>query len=536
MSQRALRQAGASSAPSAPRRRPRPNAVNTPPPATTGEALAREARWLADTAAAFSLFGLALEAPPAQAIAQAERAPMWSPSRARKFPRMERRGVHIPPRLAISLLPAFDWIVIALAAEFAARWGYGAGLGELALGQAGSLIAAALSLKAGLWLTETYRVAPARLRPERGVGGLALGAILGLAVATFAAPDARTAGALAALLPFAAMLMAGLHAALAVWIKAAHRRGLFSETVVVIGATEAAQRFIARAQRTGDVRVVALADDRYARGGEAAAGDVASLIAWAGLPHVDRIVIALSHKAEARVRDVIERLQASPNRVDLLLDFDVHSVHGVAAEKLNGVAVACVSGRPACRRRALVKRALDLALGTLLLTLLAAPMLGIALAIKHDSKGSVLFRQRRHGFNNRPFTLLKFRSLEIGGGGPTRVGAFLRRYGLDELPQLINVLKGEMSLVGPRPHAVGMRTGARAPETIVAAYAQRHRVKPGITGWAQINGARGGVKTPAALRQRVKLDLDYVAKASLWMDLGIIARTPAAMWTGGGAR
>lgn len=536
MSQRALSQAGAKPAPPAPRRRPRPNVVKTPP-ASPDSALQREARWLADTAAAFSLFGLALEAPSATRL-NLEHSP--SPSRAdaqqRKFPRLDRRGAHIPPRLALGLAPAFDWIIIALAAEFAARWGYGAGLGDLTLGQAGSLIAAALSLKVGLWLTETYRVAPARLRPERGIGGLALGAILGLGVASFAAPDARSAGALAAILPFAAMLMAGLHAALAIWIAAAHRRGLFSETVAVVGATEAAQRFIARAQRSGDVRIVALADDRGARAPDAIAGDVASLIAWDGLPHVDRIVIALPHTAEARVRDIIGKLQAAPNRVDLLLDFDVHHVRGAGAEKLNGVAVACVSGRPSCRRRALVKRAQDFVLSALLVTLFAAPMLAIALAIKHDSKGPILFRQRRYGFNNRPFTLLKFRSLEIGGGGPTRVGAFLRRYGLDELPQLINVLKGEMSLVGPRPHAVGMRTGARAPEAIVAAYAQRHRVKPGITGWAQINGARGGVKTPAALRQRVKLDLDYVARASLWLDLTIIARTPLAMWAGARAR
>jgi lipopolysaccharide/colanic/teichoic acid biosynthesis glycosyltransferase len=167
-------------------------------------------------------------------------------------------------------------------------------------------------------------------------------------------------------------------------------------------------------------------------------------------------------------------------------------------------------------------------------------MLAIAVAVKLDSSGPVLYRQRRHGFNNRVITILKFRTMRHDPGAPlrqvvqddprvTRIGRLLRLTSLDELPQLINVLRGEMSLVGPRPHAVGMKAAERELDDIIAEYAHRHRVKPGITGWAQINGSRGPVDTPAAVRKRVRMDLEYVSRASLWFDLQILARTAPAL-------
>jgi lipopolysaccharide/colanic/teichoic acid biosynthesis glycosyltransferase len=188
----------------------------------------------------------------------------------------------------------------------------------------------------------------------------------------------------------------------------------------------------------------------------------------------------------------------------------------------------------------LAKRAQDLALGSLMLAAMAIPMLIIALAVKIDSRGPVLYRQRRHGFNNRVITVLKFRTMrheteasarpaQPGDPRITRIGAWLRPYSLDELPQLINVLAGEMSLVGPRPHAIDLKAAERELSHIVADYAHRHRVKPGITGWAQVNGSRGAVRTPACVRRRLKLDLEYVAGASLWLDLQILLRTVPAL-------
>jgi len=521
------------------------------------DASTREARHLAQLAASFCLFGLRMDQLQWTASEEEEAISAEEPYRiedpadappandqvapARAFPELTQRGLHVEPRYAIRLIQAIDWIVVALAAQFAALWGAGAGLAELSLGQSAAFVFGSLSLKVGLWVTETYRVTPRRIRPERGLGGLALGAILGLVVANVLAPDARGAAALAATLPMAAMLLALIHGALAVWINAAHRQGLFSETIVLVGATEAAERLVMRAAQSGEARVIAVVDDRLSRAPGALAdtpvgGNLDDLLAWEGLPHVDRIVITVTQKAETRVRAMIERLRAIPNRVDLLLDYDTQSVRGGRVERLGGSAVACVSGRPHSARRALVKRAQDLVLGAGLAVLFALPMLIIAAAVKFDSKGPALYRQRRHGFNNRVITVLKFRTMRHDPDAPlrqvcpnderiTRIGAFLRRTSLDELPQLVNVLRGDMSLVGPRPHAVGMKAAERDLVCIVAEYAHRHRVKPGITGWAQINGSRGPIETPAAVRRRLKLDLEYVSRASLWLDLQILAGT-----------
>lgn len=540
MSQAALQRPGADLA--------HADAVNVSPEA-------REAQRLAEHAAAFCLFGLrialdeAAYRPSAEVAYQPETTEPPAPANDAQprfaFPELATRGLHVPGRTALRLMQAVDWVLVVAAAEFAARWGAGAGLLSLSLGQAFAFVLAALSLKAGLWLTEAYRTSPGAVRAERGLGGLALGAMLGLGVATFAASDAQSAGALAATLPVVAMLMAGAHAALALWIRAAHKRGVFAETVVLIGATDAAQRMAARAAKTGEARIVAIVDDRLARcpaavGQSPVGGAIEDLLAWDGLPNVDRIVITVTQKAEARVRDIIERLRVTPNRVDLLLDYETQSVRGRGAERFSGAAVACVSGRPRNFARLAAKRAQDVVLSLGLLAIFALPMLAIAIAIRCDSKGPVLYRQRRHGFNNRPITILKFRSMRHTPDAPlaqvcandpriTRVGRWLRRTSLDELPQLFNVLRGEMSLVGPRPHAIGMKAADRELSHIVAEYAHRHRVKPGITGWAQVNGSRGPVDTAAALRRRVRLDLEYVSRASLWLDIQILLRSAPAL-------
>lgn len=494
-------------------------------------------------AAFLAMFGIKEES--AQAAFVTEEPAPAPANDARAFPTLTRRGIHIESHFAIGFIQAIDWVVVAAVAQLAALWGMGGSLTELSLGDAAAFVLSALALKLGMWVTESYRTTPARIRPERGAGGLALGAILGLVIANVLAPDARSAGALAAILPIAAILLAGIHAALAIWIRALHKKGVFSETIVLIGATDAAERIVSHAGKSGDARIVAVVDDRLARAPSAVAhapvgGDLDALIAWDGLPHVDRIVITVTQKAEARVRTIIERLRVVPNRVDLLLIDQTESVRGRRIDKLTGAAVACVSGRPRNTRRAIVKRAQDIVLGAGLLALFALPMLVIATLIKLDSRGPVIYRQRRHGFNNRVITILKFRTMRHDPGAPlkqvakddpriTKIGGFLRRTSLDELPQLFNVLGGAMSLVGPRPHAVGMKAADRDLAHIVAEYAHRHRVKPGITGWAQVNGSRGPIETPALVRQRVKLDLAYVSGASLWLDLQILARTAPAL-------
>jgi lipopolysaccharide/colanic/teichoic acid biosynthesis glycosyltransferase len=166
----------------------------------------------------------------------------------------------------------------------------------------------------------------------------------------------------------------------------------------------------------------------------------------------------------------------------------------------------------------------------------------IAIAIRLDSPGPALLRQRRTGFNNRDFYVLKFRTMyhdaadptvkrQVLAGDPrvTRVGAILRRTSLDELPQIFNVLRGEMSFIGPRPHAPGTRAGGRPFEEVMARYAARHRVKPGLTGLAQVRGWRGPTETEDKLIRRVESDLEYIETWSPWLDLVILVRTLLAV-------
>jgi lipopolysaccharide/colanic/teichoic acid biosynthesis glycosyltransferase len=188
------------------------------------------------------------------------------------------------------------------------------------------------------------------------------------------------------------------------------------------------------------------------------------------------------------------------------------------------------------------KRLLDLAVVALLLAVLGPAMLLIALAIRLDSPGPVLFRQQRIGFRGRMFWMLKFRTMHHPASPATalhqatrrdrrvtRFGALLRRTSLDELPQLVNVLRGEMSMVGPRPHAPGTCAGGRPFEQITPLYAARHRMRPGLTGLAQVRGLRGATETEDKLVHRLDADLEYIETWSLWLDLVVLARTAVAV-------
>ena len=198
--------------------------------------------------------------------------------------------------------------------------------------------------------------------------------------------------------------------------------------------------------------------------------------------------------------------------------------------------------RPLAGWRGTAKRLIDIIVSLLLLTLNAPLLLLVAIAIKLDSPGPVLFRQRRIGLGNHPFELLKFRTMHHGPPDDgrlrqtrphdprvTRVGALLRRTSFDELPQLWHVLRGDMSLVGPRPHAPGTCAGATPFEQVSARYQWRHQVLPGITGLAQVRGWRGQTDTEEKLLYRLDSDLEYIATWSLWLDCVILARTVAAV-------
>ncbi len=192
-----------------------------------------------------------------------------------------------------------------------------------------------------------------------------------------------------------------------------------------------------------------------------------------------------------------------------------------------------IGRRPLSAGEVMLKRLFDLVLAGIGLILLAPLFLAVAVLIKLDSPGPVFFRQRRYGFNQQAFGVFKFRSMKVQPDGPfrqasrdddriTRIGALLRKTNIDELPQLLNVILGDMSLVGPRPHALAHD---RSFERRIALYARRHNVKPGITGWAQVNGFRGETRTDAAMEARVQADLHYIDNWSIWLDMSIIVQT-----------
>jgi exopolysaccharide biosynthesis polyprenyl glycosylphosphotransferase len=290
------------------------------------------------------------------------------------------------------------------------------------------------------------------------------------------------------------------------------------------------------------MHVLGVFDDRLARSPEAVEGvpvlgDVAALIGHRIMPHVDRIVLALD--PSARARQIACRLAVLPNEISLLVDLAGDGREDAALARIADSALAQLAGAPQDGGRVFAKRLLDLALSVAAVAALSPLLLLIALAIKLDSPGPVFFRQRRHGFNNEEIVVWKFRTMRHAPAPAsamveqvkaqddriTRVGRFLRGKSLDELPQLFNVVTGEMSLVGPRPHALGTKTGETESAKLVAEYAWRHRIKPGLTGWAAINGSRGPMSTPEDVRRRVALDLEYIERQSFWLDVWIMLKT-----------
>jgi len=321
------------------------------------------------------------------------------------------------------------------------------------------------------------------------------------------------------------------------------RLGRLTPNIVVVGATDNAARLIESALETREVNVLGIFDDRSDRApvalrGVPVLGDTTDLLDHKILPYVDRVVITVTSAAQTRVRSLIDRLRILPNAVTLFVDVDGQDTRAATLARLTDAPLAQVSGLREDERRAFWKRVQDLGVGLIALALAAPVMLLIALAIRLEGPGPVLFRQRRHGFNNEAITVLKFRSMRVDATDHTarrqvekddervtRVGRFIRRTSLDELPQLLNVLQGEMSLVGPRPHPIGMLTAGEESQRLVAEYAWRHRMKPGITGWAQINGMRGGIRDEGKARRGVQLDLHYIENWSLLLDLRIMVRT-----------
>ncbi len=338
-----------------------------------------------------------------------------------------------------------------------------------------------------------------------------------------------------------------LHAAW--WALVARWRslGLLTPNVVVVGATSHAEDLISTAIDRRDMNILGVFDDRSDRSpgamlGVPVLGATDSMLRHRIMPYVDLIVVTIDESASARVRQIMGRLAVLPNPVTLLFDEAAETRRAAAIEQIADAPLASLHPATDAARKAFAKRVQDLVIGVAALLVFAPIMVLIALAVRLDSAGPVFFRQRRQGFNNEEISVWKFRSMRHEAADPralrqvtadddriTRVGRVLRKTSLDELPQLFNVIVGEMSLVGPRPHAIGMKTGDVESAELVAEYAHRHRIKPGMTGWAAINGSRGPLHEPEEVSRRVALDVGYIERQSIWLDLQIMVKTIPSM-------
>ena len=348
-------------------------------------------------------------------------------------------------------------------------------------------------------------------------------------------------------------LFCALHIGWWVMVRQLRQSGRLTPNIVIVGATKNAERIIKSALERRDVAVLGVFDDRLGRAPEQIAGVpvlgvTSDLIGHRMMPFVDRVVITVTSTAQARIRAIAAQLRTLPNEVTLLMDIGQDGGEAgasrTAASRMADMPLARLAGKSQDPDRAASKRLQDLVFALLGLIVAAPIMAVVALAIRLDSPGPIFFRQRRQGFNNEEIVVWKFRSMiharaderatrqvSYDDDRITRVGRFIRRTSLDELPQIWNVLKGEMSLVGPRPHSPTMKTGAVESSRLVAEYAHRHRMKPGLTGWAAIKGSRGPVDTPESVRRRVALDIEYIERQSFWLDLYIMLMTLPCLLT-----
>lgn len=325
-------------------------------------------------------------------------------------------------------------------------------------------------------------------------------------------------------------------------LREVRRRGGNSRTVGIVGLTPVGVRLAEkfRNDRTLGLRVLGFYDDRVdarqdtPEAVESKVGDFDQLVLDSKRGELDIVYIALPLKAEERIARVARSLADSTVTVYMAADLFMFDLMHARWDSVGDLPVLSVFDSPFDGVSGWLKRLEDIVLSVLILSLIAVPMLFIALAIKLTSKGPVFFVQRRYGLGGAPIHVLKFRTMHVAEDGAkvtqarrddpriTPLGAFLRRHSLDELPQFLNVLAGSMSVVGPRPHAVTHNEQYRSQ---IFGYMLRHKVKPGITGWAQVNGWRGETDTVDKMQRRIEHDLYYINNWNFFWDLKIVALT-----------
>lgn len=322
--------------------------------------------------------------------------------------------------------------------------------------------------------------------------------------------------------------------------------GAMTSSAVVVGANGLGQELAARLRRDllSGLRVDGYFDDREPNrlvGIDRAEvlGKVKDAPDYVKRNSIDRVYIALPIAAQPRIIMLIDELRDSTASIFFVPHLFVFDLIQARIDAVDGMPVIAMRDSPFSGLNAVLKRAFDLVMSSLILLLIWPGLLLIALAIKITSPGPVLFKQRRYGLGADRIMVYKFRTMNVEEDGATiiqaskndqrvtRLGAFLRRTSLDELPQFFNVLGGSMSIVGPRPHAVAHNEQYRK---LVNGYMIRHKARPGITGWAQVNGFRGETQTIEKMQRRVEYDLDYLRNWSLSLDLWIMVKTIITIW------
>jgi Undecaprenyl-phosphate glucose phosphotransferase len=312
-------------------------------------------------------------------------------------------------------------------------------------------------------------------------------------------------------------------------------------TAIIAGGGELGRKLAERIRATPylGIRVAGFFDDRgqgRVSGIDPSLmlGNLQQLVAYVKAHHVDLIYVTLPMASQPRIVKLLDELHDTTASIYFTPDIFLFHLIQARMDAIGGIPVVAVCETPFYGLNGMVKRASDIVLAALILALIAPLMLAIAIGVKRSSPGPILFKQRRYGLDGREIVVYKFRTMKVQEDGDvirqatrddarvTRFGAYLRRTSLDELPQFINVLQGRMSVVGPRPHAVAHNEMYRK---LIKGYMIRHKVRPGITGWAQVNGLRGETDTLDKMKERIEYDLEYLRNWSLLLDLQIVVKT-----------
>ena len=449
-----------------------------------------------------------------------------------------RRKIRLLPAHVRALGLTIDGLALSLASVATiARWstnGSGMEFGQAVLLSVVASGVTYLSLANKTWTVEDIR------NPARDVASVVSAALLGAVALTAACwllgCSVSAAGGNAVIWGVAAVasLEAGRLAQANLvnqWVAA----GRLTRHVAVVGAPEEAEVVAAGLDRDPDgmCAFAGAYDDRAGHG-----ASLANLVEAARHHAVDQIIVAVPPSEPQRVHAVLAALRSVVVEVHLLSDVTRLGLLPASVGRAGACHTLAIQPPPLTQWAIVQKAAFDRIMAAVMLLALLPVLAATALAIRIDSPGPVFFRQPRVGYNNRMFRMFKFRSMFVSMSDihatrqtsrddprVTPVGRVIRKYSLDELPQLINVLLGDMSLVGPRPHATNTRAEGLSLEEAEASYTVRHRVRPGITGWAQVNGSRGELRTAAQVRARVAHDLYYIENWSLWLDLRIIMLT-----------